>query len=141
MKILAIESSCDETSMSIIEDGTKDLGTVILSQIDIHKLYGGVVPEIASRKHLEVINSVIAEALQSAGKTFADIDAVAVTYAPGLVGALLVGVSAAKALSYALGVPLIPVHHIRAHICANYIEHPNSNLLLCVLLLPEVTAI
>jgi len=123
--ILGIESSCDETSVAIVEDGKRVLSNIIASQIDIHKLYGGVVPEIASRKHLEVINSVIAEALQSADKSFADIDAVGVTYAPGLVGALLVGVSSAKALAYALGVPLIPVHHIRAHICANYIEHPD----------------
>ena len=107
-----------------MEDGRKVLSNVIASQIDIHKLYGGVVPEIASRKHLEVVNRVIAEAVESAGITFADLAAVGVTYAPGLVGALLVGVSAAKALAYALKVPLIPVHHIRAHICANFIEHP-----------------
>lgn len=124
MLILGIESSCDETSASVVEDGRKVLSNVIASQIDIHKLYGGVVPEIASRKHLEVANRVIAEAVESAGITFADLDAVGVTYAPGLVGALLVGVSAAKALAYALKVPLIPVHHIRAHICANFIEHP-----------------
>ncbi len=122
--ILGIESSCDETSASLVEDGRNVLSNVISSQIDIHKIYGGVVPEIASRKHLEVINSVIKECLDSAGKSFSDIDAIGVTYAPGLVGALLVGVSAAKALAYALSVPLIPVHHIRAHICANYIEHP-----------------
>lgn len=124
MLILGIESSCDETSASVVEDGRKVLSNVIASQIDIHKLYGGVVPEIASRKHLEVVNRVIAEAVESAGITFADLAAVGVTYAPGLVGALLVGVSAAKALAYALKVPLIPVHHIRAHICANFIEHP-----------------
>ncbi len=122
--ILGIESSCDETSVAVVEDGVKVLSNVISTQIDIHKIYGGVVPEIASRKHLEVINSVIFEALTSAGKTLDDIDAVGVTYAPGLVGALLVGVSTAKALAFALGKPLIPVHHIRAHICANYIEHP-----------------
>lgn len=122
--ILGIESSCDETSVSVVENGRKVLSNVISSQIDIHKLYGGVVPEIASRKHLEVINNVIKEALVEAGVTLNDIDAIGVTYAPGLVGALLVGVSAAKALSYALNIPLIPVHHIRAHICANYIEHP-----------------
>ncbi len=124
MLILGIESSCDETSASVVEDGRKVLSNVIASQIDIHKLYGGVVPEIASRKHLEVVNRVIAEAAESAGITFAYLDAVGVTYAPGLVGALLVGVSAAKALAYALKIPLIPVHHIRAHICANFIEHP-----------------
>lgn len=123
--ILGIESSCDETSAAVVENGRKVLSNIISSQIDIHKLYGGVVPEIASRKHLEVVNSVIREAIDGAGITLRDIDAVGVTYAPGLVGALLVGVSAAKALSYALGVPLIPVHHIRAHICANFIEHPD----------------
>lgn len=121
--VLGIESSCDETSVAVVEDGRKVLSNVISSQIDIHKVYGGVVPEIASRKHLEVVNSVIKEALETAGKTFSDIDAIGVTYAPGLVGALLVGVSAAKALAYSLSKPLIPVHHIRAHICANYIEH------------------
>lgn len=123
--ILGIESSCDETSASIVEDGKRVLSNIISSQIDIHKLYGGVVPEIASRKHLEVINTVIKEALDSAGKSLSDIDAIGVTYAPGLVGALLVGVSAAKAIAYSLNIPLIPVHHIRAHICANYIEHPD----------------
>ena len=123
--VLGIESSCDETSVAVVEDGRKVLSNIISSQIDIHKVYGGVVPEIASRKHLEVVNSVIKEALEESGKTFNDIDAIGVTYAPGLVGALLVGVSAAKALSYSLSKPLIPVHHIRAHICANYIEHPD----------------
>jgi N6-L-threonylcarbamoyladenine synthase len=123
--VLGIESSCDETSVAVVEDGRKVLSNIISSQIDIHKVYGGVVPEIASRKHLEVVNSVIKEALETAGKTFDDIDAIGVTYAPGLVGALLVGVSAAKALAYSLSKPLIPVHHIRAHICANYIEHPD----------------
>ncbi len=123
--ILGIESSCDETSASVVEDGKRVLSNIISSQIDIHKLYGGVVPEIASRKHLEVINTVIKEALDASGKSFSDIDAIGVTYAPGLVGALLVGVSAAKAIAYSLDKPLIPVHHIRAHICANYIEHPD----------------
>ncbi len=123
--ILGIESSCDETSASVVEDGKRVLSNIISSQIDIHKLYGGVVPEIASRKHLEVINTVIKEALDTSGKSFSDIDAIGVTYAPGLVGALLVGVSAAKAIAYSLEKPLIPVHHIRAHICANYIEHPD----------------
>lgn len=122
--ILGIESSCDETSVAVVENGRTVLSNVISSQIETHKLYGGVVPEIASRKHLEVVNSVINEALVKANKTLADIDKIAVTYAPGLVGALLVGVSAAKALAYAADKPLIPVHHIRAHICANYIEHP-----------------
>lgn len=123
--ILGIESSCDETSAAVVKNGREVLSNIISSQIDIHKLYGGVVPEIASRKHLEVINNVTKEAVNTAGISFEEIDAVGVTYAPGLVGALLVGVSAAKALAYALNKPLIPVHHIRAHICANYIEHPD----------------
>ncbi len=125
MLILGIESSCDETSASVVKDGREVLSNVISSQIDIHKLYGGVVPEIASRKHLEVINKVISEAVYEANVTLKDIDAIGITYAPGLVGALLVGVSAAKALAYALKIPLIQVHHIRAHICANFIEHPD----------------
>ena len=119
MKILAIESSCDETSMSIIEDGTKDLGTVILSQIDIHKLYGGVVPEIASRHHVESVTIVLEETLKKASLTMDDIDAIAVTYGPGLIGSLLIGVMAAKTLSYIYNKPLIPVHHIAGHIYAN----------------------
>jgi len=123
--IMGIESSCDETSVSIIKDENKILSNIISSQIDIHKIYGGVVPEIASRKHLEVINNVIKQSLEEAKLDFADIDAIGVTYAPGLVGALLVGVSAAKALAYSLDIPLIPVHHIKAHICANYLEHPD----------------
>ncbi len=121
--ILAIESSCDETAASVVKDGREVLSNVISSQIEIHKKFGGVVPEVASRKHLEAINSVISEALTKANVSYDDIDYIAVTYAPGLVGALLVGVSAAKALSYATSKPLIPVHHIRGHICANYIEH------------------
>lgn len=123
MLILGIETSCDETAAAVVRDGRTVLSNVISTQIDIHKLYGGVVPEVASRKHLEAVNVVIEDALDKAGVTIDDIDAVAVTYAPGLVGALLVGVSAAKALCYATKKPLIPVHHIRAHICANYIEH------------------
>ena len=123
MLILGIETSCDETAAAVVRDGRTVLSNVISTQIDIHKLYGGVVPEVASRKHLEAVNVVIEDALEKAGVTIDDIDAVAVTYAPGLVGALLVGVSAAKALCYATKKPLIPVHHIRAHICANYIEH------------------
>lgn len=119
MKILAIESSCDETSMSIIEDGTKDLGTVILSQIDIHTLYGGVVPEIASRAHVESITLVLEETLKKSNLTMDDIDAIAVTQGPGLIGSLLVGVIAAKTLSYIYNKPLIPVHHIAGHIYAN----------------------
>jgi N6-L-threonylcarbamoyladenine synthase len=119
MKILAIESSCDETSMSIIEDGIKDLSTVILSQIDIHKLYGGVVPEIASRKHVESVTIVLEETLKKASLTMDDIDAIAVTYGPGLIGSLLIGVMCAKTLAYIYNKPLIPVHHIAGHIYAN----------------------
>jgi len=121
--ILAIESSCDETAAAVVKDGRCILSNVISSQIETHKKFGGVVPEVASRKHLEAINVVIAQAVEDAGVTLGDLDYIAVTYAPGLVGALLVGVSAAKALSLALGIPLIPVHHIRGHICANFIEH------------------
>ena len=124
MKILAIESSCDETSVSIIEDGCKDLGTVILSQIDIHKMYGGVVPEIASRYHVENITIVIEEALLKSNLTMDDIDAIAVTYGPGLIGSLLVGVIAAKTLAYIHNKPLLPVHHIMGHIYANNLVKP-----------------
>ena len=122
MKILAIESSCDETSMSIIEDGCTDLGTVILSQIDIHTIYGGVVPEIASRAHVENITIVLDELLKKSSLTMDDIDAIAVTQGPGLIGSLLVGVIAAKTLSYIYNKPLIPVHHIAGHIYANNLE-------------------
>ncbi len=121
--ILAIESSCDETAAAVVRNGRDVLSNIISSQIDLHTLYGGVVPEIASRKHTERINQVIAEALQTAGMTLREMDAIAVTYGPGLVGALLVGVSAAKAISFASGIPLIGVHHIEGHISANYIEH------------------
>lgn len=121
--ILAIESSCDETAAAVVRNGREVLSNIISSQIDLHTLYGGVVPEIASRKHTERINQVIAEALQTAGMTLREMDAIAVTYGPGLVGALLVGVSAAKAISFASGIPLIGVHHIEGHISANYIEH------------------
>lgn len=124
MNILAIESSCDETSAAVVQDGTKVLSNIIASQIELHKLFGGVVPEIASRKHVEKINPVIMEALEEAKMTFDDIDAIAVTYGPGLVGALLVGLAEAKALAYALKKPLIGVHHIEGHISANYIENP-----------------
>lgn len=119
MNILAIESSCDETSMSIIKDGHIDLGTVILSQIDIHKLYGGVVPEIASRSHVESITIVLEEVLNKSGLKIKDIDAIAVTYGPGLIGSLLVGLIAAKTIAYIYDKPLIPVHHIAGHIYAN----------------------
>lgn len=124
MKILAVETSCDETASAVVEDAVKVLSSVVASQTDEHKLYGGIVPEIASRRHCESIVAVCAEALERANVTLAEIDAVAVTYAPGLIGALLVGVNFAKGLALASGKPLIPVHHIRGHIAANYIEHP-----------------
>lgn len=123
VRILAIESSCDETAAAVVRNGREVLSNVISSQIELHKLYGGVVPEIASRKHIEKINQVIEEALSVAGVTLDDLDAVAVTYGPGLVGALLVGVAEAKAISYAKGLPLVGVHHIEGHISANYIEN------------------
>ena len=122
--ILAVESSCDETAASVVKNGRQVLSNVIFTQIDLHSVYGGVVPEIASRKHIEKINQVIEEALWQAGTELADITAVAVTYGPGLVGPLLVGVSAAKAISFATGKPLVGVHHISGHISANYIEYP-----------------
>ena len=120
--ILAIESSCDETAAAVVKNGRTVLSNVISSQIDLHTLYGGVVPEIASRKHTERINQVIEEALKEADRTLEQMDAIAVTYGPGLVGALLVGVAEAKAISFATGLPLIGVHHIEGHISANYIE-------------------
>ncbi len=123
VKILALESSCDETAAAVVEDGREVLSNIISSQIDIHTLYGGVVPEIASRKHVERVNQVIREALQAANCSLSDIDAIAVTYGPGLVGPLLVGVSCAKAISLSTGIPLVGVHHIEGHISANYIEH------------------
>ena len=124
MKILAFESSCDETAVAVVEDGRKVLSDAIASQVDIHAVYGGVVPEIASRKHVEAISALTEKALADAGCTRADIDAVAVTYAPGLIGAVLVGLSFAKSVAYGLNVPLIPVHHIRGHIAANYLAFP-----------------
>ena len=123
--ILGIESSCDETAASVVKNGREILSSVVLSQIDIHRLYGGVVPEIASRNHVEVIDRVVKMALTEAGVTLADIDAVAVTYGAGLVGALLVGVSYAKGLCQASGLPLIAVNHIEGHICANYLTYPD----------------
>ncbi len=123
LKILAVESSCDETAAAVVADGRAMLSNVIYSQIELHTPYGGVVPEIASRKHIEKINQVIRRALDDAGVTLGGIDAVAVTYGPGLVGALLVGVAAAKAIAYAARKPLIGVNHIEGHICANYIEN------------------
>lgn len=122
--ILAIETSCDETAAAVVKNGREVLSNIIFSQIDLHTLYGGVVPEIASRKHIEKINQVIKEALKEAGVTLKELTAVAVTYGPGLVGALLVGVSVAKAVSFATGKPLIGVHHIEGHISANFIENP-----------------
>ena len=123
MNILAIESSCDETAAAVVQDGRKVLSNIISSQIEIHKLYGGVVPEIASRKHIEKVIQVVDEALKEASLTMNEIDDVAVTYGPGLVGALLVGVSAAKSIAFAHNKPLIGVHHIEGHISANYIEN------------------
>lgn len=121
--ILAIETSCDETAAAIVVDGREVKSNIIYSQIELHKLYGGVVPEIASRKHVEKINQVIRASIEEADVTWDDIDAVAVTYGPGLVGPLLVGVSAAKTLAFAKGKPIVGVHHIEGHIAANYIEH------------------
>lgn len=123
--ILAIESSCDETAASVVKNGRTILSNVISSQIALHTLYGGVVPEIASRKHIEKINQVIKEALKEAGVTLDDLDAIGVTYGPGLVGALLVGVAEAKAIAYAKKLPIVGVHHIEGHVSANYIEHPD----------------
>ena len=125
MNILAVESSCDETAVAVVRDGRTVLSDAIASQADMHAIYGGVVPEIASRKHIEAIVGLADQALSQAGLGKRDIDAVAVTYAPGLIGAVLVGVNFAKATARALGIPLIPVHHIRGHIAANYIAHPD----------------
>ena len=123
--VLGIESSCDETAAAVVKNGRQVLSNVISSQIDIHTLYGGVVPEIASRKHMERINQVIEEALSEAEVALADVDVISVTYGPGLVGALLVGVGEAKAIAYAARKPLVGVHHIEGHIAANYLEHPD----------------
>ncbi len=124
MNILAVESSCDETAVAIVRDGREVLTDCIASQVDLHRIYGGVVPEIASRKHIEAIYGLADQALAEAGLTRQEIDAVAVTYAPGLIGAVLVGVNFAKAAALALDKPLIPVHHIRGHIAANYLAYP-----------------
>lgn len=124
MNILAVESSCDETAVSIVRDGRRVLTDCIASQVELHRIYGGVVPEIASRMHIEAIYGLADQALEKAGMNRADIDAIAVTYAPGLIGAVLVGVNFAKAAALALNKPLIPVHHIRGHIAANYIAYP-----------------
>ena len=125
MNILAVESSCDETAVAIVRDGRKVLCDCIASQVDLHRIYGGVVPEIASRKHIEAIYGLADQALEKANLSRNDIDAVAVTYAPGLIGAVLVGVNFAKAAAFAMKKPLIPVHHIRGHIAANYIAYPD----------------
>lgn len=125
MKILAIETSCDETAAAVVENGRTVLSNIVASQVEEHILYGGVVPEIASRRHIEAISGVVNTALEKAGCSLRDLDGVAVTYAPGLIGALLVGVNFAKGLAYAAGLPLIPVHHLRAHIAANYITFQN----------------
>ena len=123
MKILAIESSCDETAAAVVEDGRNVLSSVIASQVEEHRLYGGVVPEIASRRHAEAIVPVVSQALEQANVTLDEIDALAVTYAPGLIGALLVGVNFAKGLALSAGLPLVPVHHLRSHIASNYISN------------------
>lgn len=124
MNIMAVESSCDETAVAIVRDGREILTDCIASQVDLHRLYGGVVPEIASRKHIEAISGLADQALTQTGLTRRDIDAIAVTYAPGLIGAVLVGVNFAKAAAFSMGKPLIPVHHIRGHIAANYLAYP-----------------
>ena len=121
MKILAIESSCDETAAAVVENGRTVLSNIVASQVDEHALYGGVVPEIASRRHAESISAVVTSALVEAGCGFADLDGIAVTYAPGLIGCLLVGVNYAKGLALSTGLPLIPVHHLRSHVAANYL--------------------
>lgn len=125
MKILAIESSCDETAAAVVEDGRKVISSVVASQVEKHKLYGGVVPEIASRRHAEAIVPVVKNSLEQAELTLKEIDAIAVTYAPGLIGALLVGVNFAKGLSLSTGLPLVPTHHLRSHIASNYISNPD----------------
>ena len=125
MKILAIESSCDETAAAVVEDGRKVISSVVASQVEEHKLYGGVVPEIASRRHAEAIVPLVKNSLEQAELTLKEIDAIAVTYAPGLIGALLVGVNFAKGLSLSTGLPLVPTHHLRSHIASNYISNPD----------------
>lgn len=125
MHLLAIESSCDETAAAVVDDGRNVLSSVVASQVEEHKLYGGVVPEIASRRHVESISGVVRQALEEADLSLDQIDAIAVTYAPGLIGALLVGVNFAKGLALAAGKPLVPVHHLRSHIAANYLAHPD----------------
>ena len=132
MKILGIESSCDETAAAVVEDGRRVLSNIIATSLEEHKLYGGVVPEIASRRHAESISGVVAEALSQAECTIDDIDAIAVTYAPGLIGSLLVGVNFAKGLALAANKPLVPVHHLRGHIASNYIDSSLEPEFLCL---------
>lgn len=132
MKILGIESSCDETACAVVENGRKVLSNIVATSLEEHKLYGGVVPEIASRRHAESISGVVKEALEKADCTMDDIEAIAVTYAPGLIGALLVGVNFAKGLSFATGTPLVPVHHLRGHIASNYISSDVKPPFLCL---------
>lgn len=132
MKILGIESSCDETAAAVVEDGRRVLSNVIATSLEEHKLYGGVVPEIASRRHAESISGVVDQALEDADCTMADIDAIAVTYAPGLIGSLLVGVNFAKGLALSTGKPLVPVHHLRGHIASNYITSDIEPPFLCL---------
>ncbi len=135
MRLLAIESSCDETAAAVVEDGRTVLSSVVASQVADHAIYGGVVPEIASRRHIEAISALASQAVSQAGMDPGELDALAVTYAPGLIGAVLVGVSFAKGAAMALGKPLVPVHHVRGHIAANYITHPELTppfLCLCV---------
>ena len=124
MKILAIESSCDETAAAVVEDGRRVVSSIVASQVEEHRLYGGVVPEIASRRHAEAIVPVVSQALEQAELSLSGIDAIAVTHAPGLIGALLVGVNFAKGLSLSSGIPLVPTHHLRSHIASNYISNP-----------------
>ncbi|MDD3654937.1 MAG: tRNA (adenosine(37)-N6)-threonylcarbamoyltransferase complex transferase subunit TsaD, partial [Desulfotomaculaceae bacterium] len=133
VNILALETSCDDTSAAVVADGSEILSNIVSSQVDVHQKFGGVVPEIASRKHLELMNHVIAEAMTVAGLKFADLDAVAVTYGPGLVGALLVGVASAKAAAYGLGLPLVGVNHVEGHIYANFLVEPDVSFpLVCL---------
>ena len=124
MILLGIESSCDETAAALVEDGRTILSSVIASQVEEHKIYGGVVPEIASRRHSEAIVGVVRQALEQGGMSLSQLDGIAVTYAPGLIGALLVGVNFAKGLALSTGLPLIPVHHLRGHIASNYLSSP-----------------
>ena len=140
MYVLGIESTCDETAAAIVEDGRKVISNVISTSVKEQALYGGVVPEIASRRHAEYISATVDKALADANMTIADVDAVAVTFAPGLIGAVLVGVNFAKGLAYAAGKPLVPVHHLRGHIAANYLTHPELKPPFCALSPAAATA-